>query len=93
MAFQESGARPPQNKKMKWERLTRNLCPGCTSRLGFNFDKNSKILTCGAGCGFKISEERMKQVAMDILEDQGRDDEWEDFCCHSCGSPMCDGDC
>lgn len=90
MAFETVGQQP--NKKMNWERLTRNLCPGCTSRLGFNFDA-SGVVTCAARCGFKISEQRMKEVGMNILEDQGRDDEWEDFCCNSCGSSLCNGDC
>jgi hypothetical protein len=87
MAFAEAG-KPKENfNKMKWERLTRNLCPGC--RCKTVLESKGNLVTCPDNCGFKISPEKMQKLVMDILEDQGRDDEWEEWnsICGGCGKP------
>lgn len=84
MGFQEVGK---QKNKLNWERLTRNLCPGCNSRQILSSKGN--LIVCSAGCGFAINAVRMQEIVTSILEDQGRDDEWEDWnqLCAGCGKP------
>ena len=84
MAFQESGTRPPK-KKMNWDRLTRNHCPGCKSRkilVGLNGLPGVK---CADDCGFMINNDRMSEVVMDILEQKGMEEDAGH--CSGCGKP------
>lgn len=89
MAFQESGKKIDSKKKLNWNRLTRNLCPACSSRKTLKFLNGLPGLRCGDDCGFMINEQRMEEIVRDILEDQGRDDEWEEWgqLCGGCGKP------
>lgn len=87
MAFAEAGQNQNQNKKLRWERLTRNLCPGCSARTILG-SKNG-LIVCPINCGFKIRPEKMQEIVLNILEDNGRDDEWEEWqtLCNGCGKP------
>lgn len=87
MAFQEAGQfKNQQREKLQWDRLTRNFCPACSSKK--TLSSFGERIGCN-DCGFKIRPEKMQEIVMNILEDDGRDDEWEDWnsMCHGCGKP------
>lgn len=48
---------------MIWKRLTKNLCPQCTSRTMLAFADG--FLFCR--CGFRIAEQRMSEIVSSIV--------------------------
>ena len=46
---------------MKWINLTRNLCPKCNKKLGFNI-LEEMIFCNDLTCGFQISQYRMERL-------------------------------
>lgn len=65
------------------------MCPKCKARTILESVKNSDRLKCPENCGFTITAARMEEIVRDILEDEGRDDEWEEWgqICGGCGKP------
>jgi acetyl-CoA carboxylase beta subunit len=50
---------------MDWNKLRTQSCPSCGSPLYAQTFLDNTIMCRGAGCGFKISEEKMTEIISD----------------------------
>lgn len=55
--------------KMKWQNLKNNKCPQCNKdfMVGLNVESNMQPAIFTHKCGFKISEQRYKEIVSDMV--------------------------
>ncbi len=57
------------NEKPNWQNLAKSKCPKCNKDFtrGLSVESNMQVTTYTHNCGFKIREQRYKEIVSDIV--------------------------